>query len=919
MEREKQDYSRKVKIEKLLTNGVIQEEIQDIQDSYARQEFMQAFGVLHQILRENDKHRLGADGGSEGMSRSRMGEIFNVIPFLGERGTGKTSTMLSFAHMLRCFPLNQQESASLLAEEETGLRECWRNQKFVVLDYIDAGILKNNEDIMSIILARMLKYVKNIADKGGYSGGIQAVRQEELRQLYQSFNLVYGDLLNLTQEEQRPEEESALRRLQNLNSSHSLSEAFRKLVQLFLAFLKHNDEDPSEYYLVISLDDIDLFETTACVHGRKKDAYTILGQIYEYLQTRNVIVLVTFDETRLVYACTEHIEKAFCSIGGRECMSQAIQYIQKVILPKYKIYMPSLGYADYSEKRRLSIDLSEYADLEEAFFPIEQLGAQQEITLEPKELILKYLANIYGCYFDSEGKKQHFFEERNLRKIKNLLLALLVEKGKPYEKVDENLQEQRYMHLLSYIYNQFISEKLANSGEITLFREWLSMPVGRRSKEILGYIRSGRSKLDGKSPHHYGRERDEGTYSYGELAHNLYHSSRCGIFSKEMVHCILASYSLVLPRLYGRCCSEDPDTASKAFESLRSVLGTSISGRWSNEILYTTFMGDKDMVTDRANSAPIGSVSTRECNRALRIPISDEWYRAINCILFHGEDLDGKSKENFRDFIQSTELLCMFFTNVRETEREEQNEWKRADYGFSFESAGGESEKPTQEILLNKQESVSKVFPQTKYLEPQAKYACFNILNFVVNSFTWDEFFETLHNSLLDALLQCGPHVLEDFRYMDQLPMNNFNVDRRELLRKIKTHSLEARFRRWANTYGRCAIPFQHFDMTYNILKRQRDAIDHGLPGQANVSEFYACCVKVYENIASALEKQDEFFHEPLVTMFNFKDAFEKNPFIVEFKRCEKKPVFRALFMALANVLVVEESSARRDFLISQF
>lgn len=347
MEQEKQDYSRKVKIEKLLTNGVIQEEIQDIQNSYARQEFMQAFGVLHQILRENDKHRLGADGGSEGTSRSRMGEIFNVIPFLGERGTGKTSTMLSFAHMLRCFPLNQQESASLLAEEETGLRECWRNQKFVVLDYIDAGILKNNEDIMSIILARMLKYVKNIADKGGYSGGIQAVRQEELRQLYQSFNLVYGDLLNLTQEEQRPEEESALRRLQNLNSSHSLSEAFRKLVQLFLAFLKHNDEDPSEYYLVISLDDIDLFETTACVHGRKKDAYTILGQIYEYLQTRNVIVLVTFDETRLVYACTEHIEKAFCSIGGRECMSQAIQYIQKVILPKYKIYMPSLGYADY--------------------------------------------------------------------------------------------------------------------------------------------------------------------------------------------------------------------------------------------------------------------------------------------------------------------------------------------------------------------------------------------------------------------------------------------------------------------------------------------------------------------------------------------------------------------------------------------
>ena len=71
MEQEKQDYSRKVKIEKLLTNGVIQEEIQDIQNSYARQEFMQAFGVLHQILRENDKHRLGADGGHEPQQNGR--------------------------------------------------------------------------------------------------------------------------------------------------------------------------------------------------------------------------------------------------------------------------------------------------------------------------------------------------------------------------------------------------------------------------------------------------------------------------------------------------------------------------------------------------------------------------------------------------------------------------------------------------------------------------------------------------------------------------------------------------------------------------------------------------------------------------------------------------------------------------------
>ena len=43
-------YTRRINIEKLLSNGVIQEDIKNFQDSYAKQEFFQAIDVLKKII-----------------------------------------------------------------------------------------------------------------------------------------------------------------------------------------------------------------------------------------------------------------------------------------------------------------------------------------------------------------------------------------------------------------------------------------------------------------------------------------------------------------------------------------------------------------------------------------------------------------------------------------------------------------------------------------------------------------------------------------------------------------------------------------------------------------------------------------------------------------------------------------------------
>lgn len=930
-------YTRRINIEKLLSNGVIQEDIKNFQDSYVKQEFFQAIDVLKNIIWENEFfwQENGGYLGTYGSKKAtgKREEIFNVIPFLGARGTGKTSTMLSFANMLAEFDPDDRKYDAFLLDQDERSRRRHEGTKFIVLQYIDVGVLKSKEDIMAIILARMLKYVQKKLDSQPLGFGTPGVRQEELRQLYQDFEQVYTDLLNLTQEGQEPEGESTLRRLQNLSSSYSLADKFQGLAYQFLDFLSHNDHNGGKcrYYLIIALDDIDLFETTNRAqahklgHIQQKDAYTISGQIYEYLQIPGVVVLTTYDESRLLSVCSRHVEETFPDLGKQECMSQAVQFIHKFILPKYKIYMPNLGYADYPENRRLNVVVGSDKKMMQVLFPelaAKSLEEVKEKELSIKELILRYIAAIYGTYFDMKGTKKHFFEEWNLRKVKNLLLALRMEDETRFENAGSDLREQRYMHLLSYLYNQFAGEKLAGTKEFTLLCKWLNMPLERRSQEIFDYIRSERSRLSQDNPFYFRADGSERAYNYGELIQNLYISSRCGILPKEMVHCILASYSLVLARLYDIYRSDSKERNAIQYD-LRNILGTSIAGQWSNDILYTYFwcespgkvlIGESQETAIKSTiEAQIGSVRTEQLFNVFRIRINDIgiFSTMFDQKLFEQieeckelkdtkklEELEKRvkdQKEGFRKFLNILELLGMFFTNVCDTKRDHQKRAKTLDYKFKIsgqeeESQGGQG---TTEVVMD---GKGVVQPKNIYLKSSYRCACFNILNFVVNSFTRQEYFNTLHGGLRQAVYDWGEK--KGYSTVDS-KWNEW----------IQECSLKDEFLKWSNEYGDCVIPFQHFDMTYNILKRQGDATDHGLPERANVSDFYKCCKQIYENIEEALVQQDRGYDEKS----KFKEAFKENPFIKTFGSFEDNEEFTSALKELAAALIRETSARRGD------
>ena len=243
-------------------------------------------------------------------------------------------------------------------------------------------------------------------------------------------------------------------------------------------------------------------------------------------------------------------------------------------------------------------------------------------------------------------------------------------------------------------------------------------------------------------------------------------------------------------------------------------------------------------------------------------------------------------------------ILGLFFTNVRNTKRETQREQKRTEYRFEISSSGKDdsAQQNTTEILMD---GSNKAEPKNIYLKAGSQYACFNILNFVVNSFAWEEYFNALHGSFIEAI--------KAWRSSDQITL----VTQNEWSAQLREYSLMNKFRKWSRDYGDCALPFQHFDMTYNILKRQGDASDHGLPERANLSEFYACCRRVYQNISQALEQQDYDYNRTT----KFQDTFTQNPFYETFMAMEGRgnDVFLSALTDMAKALVSEGFARQRD------
>ena len=139
--------------EKLLTiysgeyvNKIKYEEWKEFENSIFNRVYYSAIEATKTIIEFNAEYKkIGRESGEKYCNEN---QIFNIISFLGERGMGKSSAMLSFAYYLKQFHTIEDKKGRLELNDKEKI-------KFFVLPKIDTAMMGAGENLLDVVLAKM--------------------------------------------------------------------------------------------------------------------------------------------------------------------------------------------------------------------------------------------------------------------------------------------------------------------------------------------------------------------------------------------------------------------------------------------------------------------------------------------------------------------------------------------------------------------------------------------------------------------------------------------------------------------------------------------------------------------------------------------------------------------------------------------
>lgn len=858
---------RVIELEKLGEERVVVEESAQFSESVFNRTYYKAKQLLDVIIREDGQFRQLEKG------KSSQRQISNVISFEGRRGTGKTSAMLSFHEALKLYG-----SSSFFGEDKEQ-----RKSSFVVLDYIDASMLERGEDILELVLANMLSMLEN-EDR---DISRRKDREYDQRELYRCFDEIYGSLIQLREKRTDHEGMSPIRALAQVASSQKVGEKIRELVKRYLDYMLADEEDRWEKrskFLVIAIDDLDMN-----FQGEKKSPYDTLETLHRYLMVPGVIILFAYDFEDLYVGCTKHFAEIYDnpfenSRGEAEqkhVQELAREYLNKVIPIPARIHMPSFRKRDYMDERLqilIKDSLNDHISSELRKYIAKNESGETKVSVKRFSLLLKYIVG--GLRYDGNGKKRHFSEPSSFRELSQMYSF--------YQQLDKVNGEKAdiYKELLDDIYFRFAPEKL-QLKEQKQFLRYLDVDIERRSRDILQDIKARAEKDNGAklSLLAYSGKTEPFCYSYGELLYGLYKASSNGWFSKELIWCILDSYTVILTQLYVELSNGSADARNKFLD----ILGASVSSSWSNLFIpgVTTEMGSQEGDSQNKKENRIeNTTKNTQTSSTERFTIGARKY-SNDTINWEFELNEQGNIETLGYELKVLELLAMFFTQVYNGSGAAESK-----KGFWITYVTKETK--------NKNGLSNEIEGEIPKLLLTYTDGCFNILNFVNNMFDSKRFFQQLHDQLTVQLK-------EHFEKRLQSPEGNQKLSVKKFL---SDHSLKKEVDKWEKTYKGCALPVYSFDMMYNIMKRRYQSQDL-MRNAVEVKDLWQYVKRVYLDLGTLLNDEDKFYfggnleHQKGNT--KLYNAFHECPFIrYTTEILEKDTKFNEIFQKQFSCMITE-------------
>lgn len=823
------------------TNEIYYEDMENFSKSLYKNVYNSAFKQVEGIINSQSEPRV--DGGNQ--SR-RQNQVDNLICFVGDRGSGKTSAMLSFMEALKDYYYKDKENIFYKFKSENNRSR--QNISFLGLNYIDASLLENGEDLIETILIMMYDKLNSLQREDFLRKNNFEYDQ---RELLRRFERVIAGIRNLKKGHREHEEyDTYIGILKTMSVSMSLKEEFALLVKDYLQLIQFKKE-PKAYngwensnkpYLIITIDDIDL---------NLESGFYMLEQIHRYLMVPQVIVLLALDDRQMIRVCEKHFWELYhnnqnvnrANEWEQQVENIAQKYFNKVIPIYRRIYLPRIP------------------DYENLLFIKEKQG-ESEIGL--KKFLLYKIAQKTGVCFDICGFKRHFYEPMTIRE--GVAFCQFTDSLECIEEIDHTDQtewlskiEHNYRLLSSDIYRRMVGEELTGqyySAFHLIRNEGVMTRSNAAFRNLYNMMSDNNRKITGQT--------NLEIYNYGKLLKVIYEFGRVKPENKALVRCLLASLSVSYTKQYYQMKFNEEEK-EEAKRILRRLLGTSIADTWADQMLpdfSSTYseIGQKRIIR-------IGRFSRVSMTGITiwRMPEAKDFATFIE-------------EENGVKWLTGLELILMFYHNY-EDELGNKCACPLKILGEQITVVSSEDEKK-----LENDKAYSGINPDKK-ITISGK-ACFELLGFVRALFDYERFFDEIHKTIKDVLIQ---HY--SLKEEETESLNDF----------IRENSLRKKYEKWFKDYMGMALPFYNIDMTYNVLKRSMHAFQSIAEQTVDIKTVVDKVQEMYIRIETELEKEDIGYKniDSVFQIAEWKKAFSESPFILEFRKRLDDSGFRKQFQNL--------------------
>lgn len=315
----------------------------------------------------------------------------NVIAFCGDRGEGKSSSMMSFSSILTEEKVRENAVNSL--ELDNTVKDKFsqiKTDKIELLGVIDPSFFDHEHNLLELLLGRMHSNISKVIEEKEKDPCSEACVHDH-RPIMEQFQKVKSCLSILEKGNKIYDE---IENLNDLAAGINLQENLHKLFDCYAQFM-HKER------LVVCIDDIDL---------NILEGYKMAELLRKYLLTCPrliVLVAVKIDQLEDVIANAHKLIFNNEKISWDDCQQMARKYTAKLLPRGNRILMPSID--EISERDLIIID---------------ETGEERGDRSPVKESVVQMIFQKTGYVFYNTRYLSPIIP-RNLRSLRHLLATLI--------------------------------------------------------------------------------------------------------------------------------------------------------------------------------------------------------------------------------------------------------------------------------------------------------------------------------------------------------------------------------------------------------------------------------------------------------------------------------------------------------------